>query len=115
MTLDRREFSALVATTTAAVMTAGLDAAAQNRHPAPPALNAAPAERAIVPLPYAAGALPGLSARLLTSHHDNNYGGAVRKLNEIRQQLASADPGHAGGYWSLYGSLKAAELAARNS
>jgi Fe-Mn family superoxide dismutase len=69
----------------------------------------------VVLLPFPAGSLPGLSERLLTSHHDNNYGGAVRKLNEIRQQLASADPAQSGPYWSLYGSLKAAELSARNS
>ncbi len=115
MTLDRREFTTLVATTTAAVVTAGLEASAQPRHPAPPPLNAAPGEKAIVPLPFAPGALPGLSARLLTTHHDTNYGGAVRKLNEIRTQLASADPAQSGGYWSLYGTLRAAELNARNS
>lgn len=32
--------------------------------------------------------LPGLSERLLSSHHQNNYGGAVRRLGAIRRQLA---------------------------
>jgi Fe-Mn family superoxide dismutase len=68
-----------------------------------------------VPLPFAPSSLPGLSERMLVSHHDNNYGGAVRKLNEVRAQLGAADPAQSGAYWSLYGSLKAAELAARNS
>jgi Fe-Mn family superoxide dismutase len=119
-TIDRRDFGALIAaaTATAALVKTG-DAAAQGRpHPTPaaaPALLAAPAERALVALPFAPTSLPGLSERMLVSHHDNNYGGAVRKLNEIRQQLSLADPAQSGGYWSVYGTLRGAELAARNS
>lgn len=115
--MDRRAFGAGVVATvaTAALLHEG-DAEAQPRPRAPaPGLAAAPAEKALTPLPFPAGGLAGLSERLLRSHHENNYGGAVRKLNEIRRQLASADPEQAGGYWSLYGSLKSAELAARNS
>jgi Fe-Mn family superoxide dismutase len=33
----------------------------------------------------------GLSERLLVSHYENNYGGAVRRLNAIRARLASLD------------------------
>src|SRR5436305_3476712 len=33
----------------------------------------------------------GLSERLLVSHYQNNYGGAVRRLNAIRTRLASLD------------------------
>lgn len=113
--IDRRAFGAGVAAAVAtATLLRGDDAAGQPR-PQAPELAAAPPEKALVPLPFAPGALAGLSERLLRSHHENNYGGAVRKLNEIRRQLANADPDQAGGYWSLYGSLKSAELAARNS
>lgn len=115
--IDRRAFGAGVAATvaTATVLCAD-DVEGQPRaRPQPPELAAAPPEKPLVPLPFAADALRGLSERLICSHHENNYGGAVRKLNEIRRNLASADPDQAGGYWSLYGSLKAAELAARNS
>ena len=35
-------------------------------------------------LPFDAAALHGLSAKLLQSHHANNYGGAVKRLNDIR-------------------------------
>ena len=42
-----------------------------------------------VPLPFAANALTGLSERLITSHHENNYGGAVRNLNRVEQELAA--------------------------
>ncbi len=115
--IDRRAFGAGVAATVAAVAAArAREAEAQPRaHPQQPALASAPPEKPLVPLPFAPGALAGLSERLIRTHHESNYGGAVRKLNEIRHQLASADPDQAGGYWSLYGSLKAAELAARNS
>jgi Fe-Mn family superoxide dismutase len=113
--IDRRVFGTGVAATVVAVALLHTDEAEGQPRPAHPELAAAPPEKALVPLPFPAGALPGLSERLLRSHHENNYGGAVRKLNEIRRQLASADPDQASGYWSLYGSLKGAELAARNS
>ena len=36
-------------------------------------------------------ALNGLSEQLIVSHHQNNYGGAVKRLNAIRTQLAAID------------------------
>lgn len=42
----------------------------------------------VVPLPFAASALSGLSERLISSHHENNYGGAVRNLNRVEQELS---------------------------
>lgn len=113
-TLDRRTFGAAVAAAAGTMLTPAA-AGAQHRPAARPTLEASPREHALAPLPFAPAALPGLSERLLSSHHQNNYGAAVRKLNEVRQQLAAADPAQAGPYWSLYGSLRAAELAARNS
>ena len=46
------------------------------------------------PLPFAAGALRGLSERLIQSHWENNYSGAVKALNTVRSRLsqALADP-----------------------
>ena len=35
--------------------------------------------------------LSGLSERLILSHWENNYGGAVRRLNAIAAQLAELD------------------------
>lgn len=64
------------------------------------------------PLPFDAGKLPGLSERLLRSHHENNYTGAVRKLNLVRKQLRSLPP-DAPGF--VVGALKAKELAFANS
>ncbi|MFL5250875.1 MAG: superoxide dismutase [Myxococcales bacterium] len=40
------------------------------------------------PLPFDPAKLKGLSERLIVSHHENNYGGAVRNLNRTEQELA---------------------------
>jgi hypothetical protein len=54
----------------------------------------------VKPLPFDASTLKGLSEKLITSHHQNNYGGAVRRLNQIQQQIGSlpkdATPYHMG-------------------
>ena len=39
------------------------------------------------PLPFEAKRLTGLSERLILSHYENNYGGAVKRLNSITEQL----------------------------
>jgi len=67
----------------------------------------------IQPLPFDPAALTGLSARLLQSHHQNNYGGAVKRLNAIRTQLAGTAFTTAPGF-ELNG-LKREELIAANS
>jgi Fe-Mn family superoxide dismutase len=67
----------------------------------------------ILPLPFAAGALNGLSERLIDSHHRNNYSGAVKRLNALRAQLAATAPASAPGY--LLNGLKREELVATNS
>jgi Fe-Mn family superoxide dismutase len=67
----------------------------------------------IQPLPFESSALPGLSAKVLTSPHQNNYGGAVKRLNSIRAQLAALPFGSAPGF-ALNG-LKREELIATNS
>lgn len=38
-------------------------------------------------LPFEAGSLKGLSEKLIRSHHQNNYGGAVKRLNAIRAKV----------------------------
>jgi hypothetical protein len=42
----------------------------------------------IMPLPFKPPRLDGLSERLLASHYENNYGGAVRRLNAIESRLS---------------------------
>lgn len=57
--------------------------------------------------------LQGLSPRLITSHHENNYGGAVKRLGAIRQQLAELDWPSAPVF--VVNGLKREELVAANS
>ncbi|HZO02057.1 MAG TPA: Fe-Mn family superoxide dismutase, partial [Burkholderiales bacterium] len=57
--------------------------------------------------------LSGLSLKLMESHYENNYGGALRRLNAITEQLESLDfaatPGH------VLNGLKREELVELNS
>ena len=39
------------------------------------------------PIAFKPARLKGLSWRLITSNYENNYGGAVRRLNGIRGEL----------------------------
>lgn len=64
-------------------------------------------------LPFDPSALRGLSDKLLRSHHQNNYGGAVKRLNAIRSQLAALDFATAPGF--QVNGLKREELIATNS
>jgi len=64
-------------------------------------------------LPFDPAALNRLSTGLITSHHQNNYGGAVKRLNAIRAQLSSTAFATAPGF-QLNG-LKREELIATNS
>src|SRR5262245_60538990 len=55
----------------------------------------------------------GLSGRLLVIHYVNNYGGAVRRLNDIRRHLAAVDWARAPGF--EINGLKREELIAADS
>jgi Fe-Mn family superoxide dismutase len=70
-------------------------------------------EHQIKPLPFDPGKLRALSEKLITSHHQNNYGGAVKRLNLIQQQLGALPKRDAAPY--QMGSLKREELIASNS
>jgi len=65
------------------------------------------------PISFKPMRLSGLSARLIASHYENNYGGAVRRLNAIRGELAALDPATAPGF--RLNGLKREELIATNS
>ena len=57
--------------------------------------------------------LNGLSLRLIESHYENNYGGALRRLNAITERLESLDFAKTPGY--VINGLKREELVALNS
>ena len=72
----------------------------------------APGKHPIVPLPFDPAKLKGLSERLLRSHHENNYGGAVKNLNKVEEELARVNKDTPG---FLVGGLKERELTFNNS
>ena len=55
----------------------------------------------------------GMSEKLIVSHYENNYGGAVKRLNLITEQLAGLDFNTAPGF--LINGLKREQLIATNS
>jgi superoxide dismutase, Fe-Mn family len=68
----------------------------------------------IKPLPFDPTKIPGLSERLLKSHWENNYAGAVRALNGVRDRLAAARADKDTPAF-VYGNLKREELIRRGS
>jgi superoxide dismutase, Fe-Mn family len=57
--------------------------------------------------------IKGMSERLIISHYENNYGGAVKRLNLIEEKLAELDYASAAGF--LINGLKREQLIAMNS
>jgi superoxide dismutase, Fe-Mn family len=57
--------------------------------------------------------IKGMSERLIVSHYENNYGGAVQRLNLIDEQLSELDYAKAPGF--LINGLKREQLVAMNS
>ena len=82
------------------------------RTAAPARARVAPGQHEALPLPFDPKKLHGLSERLLVSHHDNNYAGALKNLNLVEQQLATLTkdtPGY------VVSGLKERELTFTNS
>src|SRR6185369_7770508 len=117
--LTRREALTVIAVGSAALVagTACIDALASNAGQTsgdhdmstPVALTGS---NTVTPLPFAAGSLSGLSERLITSHHENNYGGAVKNLNRIEQELSKIN---AETPPPIVAALRDRELTFRNS
>ena len=70
-------------------------------------------EYAIKKLPFDPAKVKGFSEKLLVSHYENNYSGAVKRLNAITAQLASLDIAAAPVF--VVNGLKREELIAANS
>ena len=86
-----------------AAASAALLATAAAAHAAPPAkVPPTPAPRGKVPpglgkhapapLTFKPGGLTGISEKMITSHHDKNYAGAVKNLNKVETDLAALKP-----------------------
>jgi hypothetical protein len=55
--------------------------------------------------------IKGMSERLIVSHYENNYGGAVKRLNLIQEKLAELDYSKAAGF--LINGLKYIDFGAK--
>lgn len=110
--VNRRDFlqtsAALGAATVAAAVAASGSASAAGE----PAAKASPTYT-VKPLPFEPGKIKGFSEKILTSHYENNYGGAVKRLNAISEQLAALDWDKAPVF--TINGLKREELIATNS
>ncbi|MDP3115919.1 MAG: Fe-Mn family superoxide dismutase [Phenylobacterium sp.] len=82
---------------------------------APEATGGPPAAAAFTPkpLPFDPAKVPGLSEKLIRSHYDNNYTGAVKRLAAIKADFAKLDMATAPTF--LLNGLKREELLAWNS
>lgn len=89
--MNRRE--AIAALSAAPLILAASSPAAAAAAPPPSAADAGGAAAALAPkpLPFDAKKLHGLSEKLITSHHDNNYAGAVKNLAKVREQIAATN------------------------
>jgi Fe-Mn family superoxide dismutase len=65
------------------------------------------------PLPLDPKAIKGLSEKIIVSHYENNYAGAVKRLNAINGDLAKLDFAAASGF--VVSGLKREQLIAANS
>ena len=68
---------------------------------------------AMKPLGCDPARIKGMSEKLIISHYENNYGGAVKRLNLIEEQLAGLDHASTPGF--VINGLKREELIAMNS
>jgi superoxide dismutase, Fe-Mn family len=67
----------------------------------------------VKPLSCDPNRIRGMSERMIISHYENNYGGAVKRLNLIDEKLAELDYASMPGF--LVNGLKREQLIATNS
>jgi Fe-Mn family superoxide dismutase len=113
-TIERRDLIR-----TGAAFAAGAALAATTSEPAAAQTGSAtpagpkPVTYSVKPMPFDPKKIKGLSEKLLVSHYENNYSGAVKRLNAITEQLASLDFAKAPVF--VINGLKREELIAANS
>jgi len=109
MTIEPTRRDVIATATVAAMAVTALPSTAR----AQPATGVPKMEYAIKKLPFDPAKVKGLSEKLLVSHYENNYSGAVKRLNAITAQLAALDVAAAPAF--VVNGLKREELIAANS
>ena len=110
MNNERRDFIRGVGAAAASTaILAGTQALAQ----ANPQTGAKPMAYQPKPMSFDPKAITGISEKVLVSHYENNYVGAVKRLNAIGTQLAELDFAKAPNF--VINGLKREELIASNS
>jgi superoxide dismutase, Fe-Mn family len=94
------------------IATAQQRRAGEGRSTGPGGPGVRPGAHVVKPLPFDPKSLRGLSERLITSHHDNNYAGALKNLNKVEEELARVT---ADTPAFIVGGLKERELTFTNS
>jgi superoxide dismutase, Fe-Mn family len=115
MEMTRRQVVDGLGILSVAVLAAGSARSTSAKEETPVAANAAQTavgKHEIIPLPFDPTKLKGLSERLLVSHHDNNYAGAVKNLNKVEEELAQTTKDTPG---FLVAGLRDRELTFTNS
>jgi Fe-Mn family superoxide dismutase len=112
MSMHRRDLLVHGALGGAALLAA--TASADPSKPAPAKGKTPPGigKHAPVALPFKATGLTGISDKMITSHHDKNYAGAVKNLNKVETDLAALKA-DAPGY--VVAGLREKELTYFNS
>ena len=85
--ISRREALTGIIGSAAAVLTLSESASSQTAQET--AVPAFAGKHQPKPLPFDATKLKGISEKLIRSHHENNYTGAVKALNVVEQRLAA--------------------------
>src|SRR5262245_19004352 len=104
----RREMLQISAGAAAGALLVPALAGAKVAQPQPPK----PGGHEVKPLPFDAAKAHGLSAAMLTSHHDNNYAAAVKNLNKVELDVQKIDKDTPG--YTVAG-LRVRELTYTNS
>lgn len=89
--LARRDVLIGAAALAATSVVASKADAAPSTKAAPPFAPVLQGNHKVEPLSFDPAKLNGLSERMMRSHHENNYAGAVKNLNRVEQELASID------------------------
>jgi Fe-Mn family superoxide dismutase len=106
---ERRDFIKGVGAAASTTMLAGTPALAQANQQT----GAKPMTYQPKPMPFDPKSIAGISEKVLISHYENNYVGAVKRLNAIGTQLAELDFVKAPNF--VINGLKREELIASNS